>query len=274
MNRSLQAVMAAAALAVAGHAAAQITLYEGEGYRGRSMTVNERVGNLNRDGFNDRASSIIVERGRWELCEHPRFEGRCVVLRRGSYPSLREVGLNNQISSIRPADNRRRYEELPPPVAAVEPAYEWRRRPREAVYEVPVSSVRAVVGPPNQRCWVERQQVTEAAPQQGGANVGGAILGGLVGGILGHQVGGGSGKDVATAAGAIGGAVVGSNLANQNSGGSRVVNRDVQRCENVTSQTPAYYDVVYVHRGTEHHVQMSAPPGRTILVNERGEPRQ
>ncbi|HTH79190.1 MAG TPA: beta/gamma crystallin-related protein [Ramlibacter sp.] len=273
MKKSVQAVLAITALAAAGHAAAQITMYEGENFRGRSMTVNDRVGNLDRSGFNDRASSIIVERGRWLVCEHERFEGRCVVLRRGSYPSLREVGLNNQISSIRPADNRRRYEELPPPVTAIEPAYEWHRRPQEAVYEVPVTSVHAVVGPPNQRCWVERQQVTEAVPRNE-PNVGGAIIGGLVGGILGHQVGGGSGKDLATAGGAVAGAVVGSNVANQGAGGSRVVDRDVQRCENVANTTPAYYDVAYVWRGVEHHVQTSAAPGRTITVNERGEPRQ
>jgi uncharacterized protein YcfJ len=273
MKRSTQAILAAAALAAAGHAAAQITLYEGEGFRGRSMTVNDRVFNLNRENFNDRTSSVIVDRGRWEVCEHARFEGRCVILRRGSYPSLREVGLNNQISSIRPADGRRRVEEIPPPVARVEPAYEWHRRPNEAIYEVPVSSVHAVVGPPNQRCWVERQQVTEAVPRNE-PNVGGALIGGLVGGILGHQVGGGTGKDLATAGGAVAGAVVGSNLANQNAGGSRVVDRDVQRCENVPNATPAYYDVSYVFRGVEHHVQMSAPPGRTISVNERGEPRQ
>jgi uncharacterized protein YcfJ len=273
MKRSVQAVLATAALAAAGHAAAQITLYEGEGYHGRSMTVDDRVGNLGRAGFNDRASSIIVERGRWELCEHPHFEGRCVVLRRGSYPSLRQVGLNNQISSIRRVEGRSRYEELPPPVATVEPVYEYQRRPHEAVYEVPVSAVHAVVGPPDQRCWVERQQVTEAAPRNE-PNIGGALIGGVVGGILGHQVGGGTGKDLATAAGVVGGAVVGSNLANQNAGGTRVVDRDVQRCQTVQNTTPAYYDVVYVYRGAEHHVQMSAPPGRTLLVNERGEPRQ
>jgi uncharacterized protein YcfJ len=273
MKRSLQAVLATAALAVAGHAAAQVTLYEGEGFRGRAIIVNDRVWNLERAGFNNRTSSIVVERGRWEVCEHERFEGRCAILRRGSYPSLREVGLNNEISSIRPADGRRRVQEVPPPVAMAEPVYEYRRRPEEAVYEVPVSSVRAVVGPPSQRCWVERQQVTEAVPRNE-PNVGGALIGGIVGGILGHQVGGGTGKDLATAGGAVAGAVVGSNLANQNAGGTRVVARDVQRCENVTNATPAYYDVAYFYRGMEHHVQMSAPPGRTVIVNANGEPRQ
>src|SRR3569832_1092151 len=117
MKRSFQAVMTAAALAAAGHAAAQVTLYEHDGFRGRAVTVNDRGGNLDRIGMNDRVSSIVVERGRWEVCEHARFEGRCFILRRGNYPSLHEIGMNDKISSIRPADNRRRFQEIPPPVA-------------------------------------------------------------------------------------------------------------------------------------------------------------
>jgi uncharacterized protein YcfJ len=270
MKRSLQAVLATAALVAAGHAAAQITFYEGEGFRGRAFTTNDRVWNFERNGFNDRSSSIVVDRGRWEVCEHPRFEGRCVVLRRGSYPSLREMGLNNTISSVRPVDERRRYRNEAP-VALAAPDYEWRARPNEQIFDVPVSSVRAVVGPPNQRCWIERQQVAEPARQE--PNVGGALIGGIVGGILGHQIGGGTGKDLATAGGAVAGAVVGSNVANNN-GGARVVDRDVQRCQTVASTTPEYWDVSYNFRGMDHHVQMTAPPGRTIRVNGNGEPRQ
>jgi uncharacterized protein YcfJ len=48
----------------------------------------------------------------------------------------------------------------------------------------------------------------------------------------------------------------------------------VQRCESTTNTRPEYWDVTYNYRGTEHRVQMSAPPGRTILVNRDGEPRQ
>jgi uncharacterized protein YcfJ len=284
MKRSLQAVMAAAALVAAGHAAAQITLYEHDGFRGRAITIDGRESNLNREGFNDRASSIVVERGRWEVCEDVRFQGRCFILRRGNYPSLHELGLNDRISSVRPVEGRGRWQEIPPPVAyapppvvvqpapqpvpvqPVQPAYDWRARPGEQVFEVPVSSVHAVVGPPNQRCWVERQ------PVQGSndPNIGGALIGGIVGGILGHQIGGGSGKDLATAGGAVAGAVVGSNVANQGQYGTR----DVQRCENVANTTPAYYDVTYFFNGTEHHVQTTQPPGRVIRVNGYGEPRQ
>lgn len=40
----------------------------------------------------------------------------------------------------------------------------------------------------------------------------GLVAGGVVGGVAGHQVGGGKGKDLATAAGAIGGAILGNKI--------------------------------------------------------------
>ena len=53
-----------------------------------------------------------------------------------------------------------------------------------------------------------------------------------------------------------------------------VIDRDVQRCQTVTNATPEFWDVTYNYRGIEHRIQMSAPPGPTLVVNERGEPRQ
>jgi uncharacterized protein YcfJ len=47
----------------------------------------------------------------------------------------------------------------------------------------------------------------------------------------------------------------------------------VQRCENVASTRADYYDVTYNFRGVTHRVQTQTDPGRTILVNQRGEPR-
>ena len=151
---------------------------------------------------------------------------------------------------------------------AASSAYDYRRRQNEAVYEAPVTSVRAVVGPPQQRCWVERQAVDSS----GGINVPGAVAGGVIGGILGHQIGSGRGQDLATGIGAVGGAVVGANVGHN--APEAAYTQDVQRCETVSAGTPLdYWDVTYNFGGYEHHVQTTTPPGRTIWVNARGEPR-
>jgi uncharacterized protein YcfJ len=268
MNTCIRLVLASSALLLATQAAAQITFYQGEGFRGRAYTTEGSINDLRRSGFDDRASSVVVERGRWEVCEDARFRGRCVVLRRGSYDSLERIGMGNMISSVRPADSKRRYQnEAEAPMER--PDYAYRQRPNERLYEAPVTNVRAVMGPPTQRCWIERQQV----PASSQANVGGAVAGAVIGGILGHQIGGGSGKDLATAGGAVAGAVVGSNMMGRDSAVGST--RDVQRCETSRVQgSPAFWDVTYQYRGREHQVQMSAPPGTTIMVNANGEPRQ
>src|SRR5690349_10106337 len=105
--------------------------------------------------------------------------------------------------------------------------YGYKRRPNERVYEAKVTQVRAIVGPSEQRCWVERESAsTSKAP-----SVGGAIAGAVVGGILGHQVGSGRGQDIATAGGAIAGGAIGARA------GQKYADRDVKRCETVASDT-------------------------------------
>ena len=176
MKRSLQLTLGACALALAAQASAQVTFYEGEGFRGAAFTANQAVGDFTRHGYNDRASSVVVTRGRWEVCEDANYTGLCVRLRPGSYDSLRGMGLNNRVSSMRPLSDRRRdLVEVPPPMPA--PDYAWRRRPNERVEYAPVTAVRAVVGPPEQRCWVEKERYVE--PGRSEPNVGGAIIGGL-----------------------------------------------------------------------------------------------
>ena len=247
----------------------QISFYEHDRFEGRSFTTEKQVGNFERYGFNDRASSAVVVGQPWEVCDDAGFAGRCVVLRPGRYPSLASMGLNDRVSSVRTVrvDVRiddRRYGPAPMPV------YDSRRRGGERLYEANVTSVRAVLGTPERRCWVEREQVSQ---QRDGVNVPAAIAGAVIGGILGHQVGGGRGKDVATAGGAIAGAAVGANIGRDGSG-QQVATQDVQRCDSPPSQSrPDYWDVSYNFRGQDHRVQMSAAPGPTVVVNERGEPR-
>ena len=114
MKIALKHCLATAGIVLATQAAAQVTFYEGENFRGRAFTADRPIGNFDRFGFNDRASSAIVERGRWEVCDDSRFRGRCVVLRRGNYPTLDSLGLGNRISSVRPVE-RSGYSEVAPP---------------------------------------------------------------------------------------------------------------------------------------------------------------
>jgi uncharacterized protein YcfJ len=117
---------------------------------------------------------------------------------------------------------------------------------------------------------MEREQVSR---DRGNANVPGAIAGAVIGGILGHQIGGGRGKDIATVGGAVAGAAVGAN-AGRDRGGQESYGRDVERCTTTqNSSQPDYWDVTYDFRGQEHRVQMSDPPGRSVTVNRDGEPR-
>jgi len=241
---------------------AQITFYQGENFHGRAFTTTREEVSFRRDGFNDRASSVIVDGGRWEVCEDARYSGHCVLLRPGSYDSLRRMGLNNRISSARRVsrwDDRDRDEWADPMPST---AYEYRRRPNERVYEARVTSVHAVMGRPEKYCWVERDQV------QGKANVAGGIVGGIIGGILGHEIVGGSGQGIATVGGAAAGAAIGANA------GRDHYDTVERRCERVEDGPPDFWDVSYTFHHVEHHVQMSEPPGRTIYVNRYGEPRQ
>jgi len=104
MNTKLKFALTAVALAFSAQAAASITFFENEGFRGRTFTADQPVNNMNRAGFNDRASSVVVtgERWeRWEVCSDRRFGGECRVLRPGRYPSLSALGLNDRVSSAR-----------------------------------------------------------------------------------------------------------------------------------------------------------------------------
>jgi len=259
-----------AGVAIATQATAQITFYEHDGFAGRSFTTEQAVENFKSHGFNDRASSVVVARDRWEVCENTEFKGRCIVLRPGQYASLTAMGMNDRISSVREVSRNthisdQRYAPAPPA-----PTYYY-RRDNEQLYEANVTSVRAVVGPPVQRCWIEHEQV---AQERGKANVPGAIAGAILGGIIGHQVGGGRGQDIATAGGAVAGAAMGSNVG-RSSGGQQTQTQDIQRCSTTPSQAqPEFWDVDYNVRGQAHRIQLTAPPGRTVTVNEQGEPRE
>ncbi|HZP86418.1 MAG TPA: beta/gamma crystallin-related protein [Burkholderiales bacterium] len=265
MNTVLRSALAVAVLATATQAMAQVTFYEDEGFRGRSFTTAKPIGNFERFGFNDRASSVAVARDQWEVCEDARFGGRCVVLRPGRYASLAAMGLNDRISSVRMVSRSARVDDSRYAPAAHS---NWDRREGERLYQANVTSVHAVLGASGERCWVEREQVN----QERGKNVPAAIVGAVIGGVLGHQIGGGRGRDIATVGGAVGGAALGANMTGRDD--AQAYGQDVQHCASSSRQSrPDYWDVTYTFHGEEHRMQMTTPPGSSVTVNEQGEPR-
>lgn len=108
MSRSLFALTMIGALAAAGFADAQprggrgpsATLYDGDNFSGRQVTVSGSVPNLSNYNFNDRAHSLRLQ-GRWRLCEHSDFGGRCVELS-GDVAELNTMALAERITSLEP----------------------------------------------------------------------------------------------------------------------------------------------------------------------------
>ena len=135
-----------------------------------------------------------------------------------------------------------------------------------------------------EECWNDRVRTYEerrVTRSDTGASIGpGTVLGAIVGGVAGHQVGSGRGNDVATAAGAVIGGMVGNQVDRQQGnvgpGGPPVtsvervpVERNVERCRTVQEVREARvgYDVRYAFAGREFQTRMDHDPGRFLRVN-------
>ena len=98
---------ALATLAVVSAAQAQpsrggsATLYDQPNFQGNSVTITQSAPDLGKWRFNDRAQSAKFE-GRWLICEHDNFKGRCQEVR-NDVANLHTLGLMAQISSMEPA---------------------------------------------------------------------------------------------------------------------------------------------------------------------------
>ena len=114
------------------------------------------------------------------------------------------------------------------------------------------------VGVPRQIC------NNETVVQQPRSSGGGALLGALVGGVLGHTVGGGNGKSLATMVGAFGGAVAGDQIEGRAPGYAQ----NVQHCSTQTylENRTMGYTVVYEYAGRQYSTQTSYDPGPQIPV--------
>jgi uncharacterized protein YcfJ len=133
-----------------------------------------------------------------------------------------------------------------------------------------------------EECWSEQRRGYEerrVTRQDNGAPIGPAtVLGAIAGGVLGHQVGGGHGKDAATAGGAVVGGLIGNQI-DRDQGNiappsqqveieRRPVTREVERCRTVHEmrEVPVGYDVRYRYGNREFTTRLPYDPGRRLRI--------
>jgi len=125
---------------------------------------------------------------------------------------------------------------------------------------------------PRQEC--HDVAVQQRLPERDG-NVGGTVLGAVIGGLAGHQVGGGKGRDLATVGGAVAGGFIGNRI-DRNHVGGRVVNTTQQQCNTVndrtTSEKVVGYDVTFRNPdGSVGMKRMGSRPGSRIPLGSAKE---
>lgn len=130
--------------------------------------------------------------------------------------------------------------------------------------------IKETVKTPRQEC--RNVTVTHRRPVQDDHQIAGSLLGAVAGGVLGHQFGGGHGREVATIAGALGGGYAGNRVQ------SGMQNNDTyttqsERCSTVydKSEKMLGYDVTYKIGDQQGKVRMDHDPGTQIPLNKSGQ---
>ena len=130
-----------------------------------------------------------------------------------------------------------------------------------------------------QECWNERTNAYDSGYYRdqngrlyrGDSTANGTLLGALIGGALGNQVGKGDGRTAATVAGAVIGGTVGNRIDRDHDSTTAYQYRDesgvVRRCRTVSDGGRfGGYDVTYRYAGQTYHALMNYRPGRTMRV--------
>lgn len=133
-----------------------------------------------------------------------------------------------------------------------------------------VQPVNETIKTPRQEC--KDVAVTRQRPVQDQHRVVGTAIGAIAGGLLGNQVGGGSGKKIATVAGAVGGGYAG-NQVQGNMQSRDTYTTTETRCKTVqdASEKLVGYDVKYQLNGKVDQVRMDHDPGSRIPLNKQGQ---
>ena len=118
---------------------------------------------------------------------------------------------------------------------------------------------------PRQECW--QQDVVHRDPRARSATP--LVVGGILGGAVGHQIGNGRGRDIATVAGALLGASIGNDMRQQQYGGREWVSSE-HVCRNVVDYTEERqvvgYEVSYHYHGRQYVTEMDHDPGPLVRV--------
>ena len=129
------------------------------------------------------------------------------------------------------------------------------------------------VSTPRKECtsqWVNETRRVESDRQYGGA-----VVGGLAGAVLGNQVGGGHGREAATALGAVLGAFTGDRVQNRDRADQyEQVPREVTSCRTVNDvqQRLTGYQVSYEYRGQQFTALLPQNPGSNLQVRVSVDP--
>lgn len=132
---------------------------------------------------------------------------------------------------------------------------------------VSVDPVRKTVNNPHQVCHDEVVSHSEAPKDQ--HQIAGTAIGAVAGGLLGHQVGGGKGKTLATVAGAVAGGYAGKKIQEKRQH-PNVTTTTEQKCETVndTSTKVVGYNVRYEYNGVTRTTRMDHDPGDRVQIQE------
>lgn len=128
---------------------------------------------------------------------------------------------------------------------------------------VNVEELTETINTPREVC--EDVAVTRKAPVKDQHKITGTAIGAVVGGLLGNQIGGGSGRKIATVAGAVGGGYAG-NKVQGNMQDNDTYTTTERRCHTVTDshQNVIGYNVTYMIGDQEGTLRMDERPGSRI----------
>ena len=154
-------------------------------------------------------------------------------------------------------------------VAAVASLNVFERGPQYAQV-VSATPIKETVKTPRQEC--RNVTVTHRRPVQDENRITGSVLGAVAGGVIGHQFGGGRGKDVATVVGALGGGYAGNQIQGslQESDTYTTTQQRAPRRQD-KSAFIRLDDVTYKIGDQQGKIRMDRDPGTQIPLDSNGQ---